>query len=767
MRALLVLLIAGGIFGLIRFPRETPAPVKKQQRQTKVVIPQNIGQTSSIPEDLLESGAALEDRISAKISLNAGEILVSVLTANFDEDPEEEQIIAYRNLPEKDSPICIAYVDYNGQNYVRLWSAGTGATRPGTVRLYTQDLVGDRIPCVILSGMNGPGEYTMTIFRKNLLEGDTFPFNKIAELRANGSITVQETQRAQGYQQGYAKGQSFSIIARSRDTSSANLTDQKEILYTFNETRGMYEQSSLIHIPGKQIELSRLEELLSSQASFERFIDGLWYYVSPQGTADARQYIYFDSGNREIIFYDDEAQQIFTWRHSGLTRYGLYITSQNISVTNLKRSLDIELESLDSIRVKTSEDVRIRIGVADSWDGSYRKAGVLETIPESPKTFPYLIEAQYNGSIGTLQFSKNGFYTLASSETNRKGKYSFFRINNQELLEFRSEKGLPVQYSKSEDSREVYLVEYSGKFDAGSFKFPENIILYPARIGTQGAQKLHKPAVFLAVYNPMEESPAPVPEEPIFSSSDEKSVPILSYSSQPQYFSPDGDGVDDELTIFLGTQSAHSITSWSFEIREPQPPYQSFYRLEGKGKPPERFVWNGKSNTGELVQAATDYPFTYKAEDAQGGVGILEGRIGVDVLVIREGSGLRIQVPSIIFRAGFADFLELPKETIENNNRVLRRIAEILNKFRDYKVVIEGHANRTQVKDSDAAEEERQELQPLSEARARSVVDSLVVFGVNRNRLNAIGMGSSKPVASIDDRNNWWKNRRVEFILIK
>ena len=128
---------------------------------------------------------------------------------------------------------------------------------------------------------------------------------------------------------------------------------------------------------------------------------------------------------------------------------------------------------------------------------------------------------------------------------------------------------------------------------------------------------------------------------------------------------------------------------------------------------------------------------------------------------------MRIQVPSIIFRAGFADFVDLPRETVDNNNRVLRRIAEILNKFRDYRVLIEGHANRTKTGAEEAAEEERTELQPLSESRARAVVNYLVEFGVNRGRLTPRGLGSAKPVAKIEDQNDWWKNRRVEFILIK
>jgi outer membrane protein OmpA-like peptidoglycan-associated protein len=89
-----------------------------------------------------------------------------------------------------------------------------------------------------------------------------------------------------------------------------------------------------------------------------------------------------------------------------------------------------------------------------------------------------------------------------------------------------------------------------------------------------------------------------------------------------------------------------------------------------------------------------------------------------------------------------------------------------LNKFRDYKVMVEGHANPTQPAGA-ARDREETELKRISEARAKAVVDLLVRYGVARNRLSSTGVGGSSPVVPYEDRDNWWKNRRVEFILIK
>jgi outer membrane protein OmpA-like peptidoglycan-associated protein len=174
---------------------------------------------------------------------------------------------------------------------------------------------------------------------------------------------------------------------------------------------------------------------------------------------------------------------------------------------------------------------------------------------------------------------------------------------------------------------------------------------------------------------------------------------------------------------------------------------------------------------GELVESATDYPFIFTVTDVLGNTQKVQGAISVDVLVIRDGDRLRIKVPSIVFRANGADFNGLDADTIANNTKVVKRIAQILNKFKEYSILIEGHANSAAKIEGDGAtaiaNEETRELLPLSTGRAELVKKLLGDNGVDTRRLSTKGMGSAEPVVSFRDAQNRWKNRRVEFILIK
>ncbi|MDR1412051.1 MAG: pallilysin-related adhesin [Spirochaetaceae bacterium] len=483
------------------------APKPAEQRQSRVVIPrfETAGQGEEKSEE--RELAAFEDSMNAKIALNAGELLVTVLTQDFNGDLVDEQIIAYRNLSEPENRIYLCYVVFDRQinGYRRIWDIPTVVTRPGTISLYTQDITGDRGVCLILTGMNSGEARTMTIFKQNPGNDEEIPFDKIAEIEIDGSIQIQETDRTQAYRMGLTTGKSFTIAAYGRDPESDNILDQIEVIYSYNPGTNRFEESRLTRIPGSQIEQRRVRELLSGGSrEFENFISGLWYYVSPQGTLDTRQYIYFDPKNRELIFYSDEVQQVFTWQNSSATRYGIYISSQNISVTTLRRSVDIELESLNSIRVKIFEDVRLKIGVSDSWQGSYRKAeprrGEDGRRPFSiiaadssgegePGPLVSYLDAAYDGPIGKLVFLKSGEYELRSGNVSSRGNYAFFTLDNRIVLELRPGTITGV-------SRETYLVEPGSGESPAPWKA---LTLVRVRLSIQGFQEVHEAAIPLSL----------------------------------------------------------------------------------------------------------------------------------------------------------------------------------------------------------------------------------------------------------------------------
>jgi flagellar hook assembly protein FlgD/outer membrane protein OmpA-like peptidoglycan-associated protein len=252
--------------------------------------------------------------------------------------------------------------------------------------------------------------------------------------------------------------------------------------------------------------------------------------------------------------------------------------------------------------------------------------------------------------------------------------------------------------------------------------------------------------------------------------------PVISASAQPEFFSPDNDGVDDEEAITLNAFSYLPFESWSFEVSDPQG-RQSFWTASGKSQITRELVWDGRSKTGELVQSAMDYPYTFTVTDIEGQTSTASGVLRVDVLVIRDGDKLKMQVPAIIFRADHADFVSkaqdrqqgLEQSVIDNNMRVLRRIAQILNKFKDYTVVIEGHAHNVSGMEAEETSTAGGNipLVPLSNERAAFVKQQLVRLGVSAGRMTTEGSGGRKPIANPANRDDWWKDRRVEFILNK
>jgi len=257
------------------------------------------------------------------------------------------------------------------------------------------------------------------------------------------------------------------------------------------------------------------------------------------------------------------------------------------------------------------------------------------------------------------------------------------------------------------------------------------------------------------------------PGEPWFSA-----PPSVRLAPGPGLFSPDEDGENDVLEVRWTTKGSWPIQGWSWTILAPEG--QVFFQKTGTGVPPPWVHWDGVSSSGELVSSATDYTLVASVVDELGREASSSAPFTTDVLVLRDGDRYLIRVPSINFVANSpgalpstsnpADHLQMT--LLEQNARVIQRLADILRKFPQYSITIVGHANLVHWDDPARAKiEDRTESQPLSLQRAQAVKTALVQLGLDSGRIKTEGAGGSRPMFPFDDQENAWKNRRVDIIL--
>jgi hypothetical protein len=497
-----------GIFGFIALGIAAliilPSPWDTQNsviQQPRIVVPRMMD-APWVEEEYSLIEVIAREVMTPRIPLGEGNVVVSVLNGNFYRNPVQEQFVAYHNIMEPGGPVYLTFIEYDAasRTYRRTWTAATSATRPETVTLDVHDLIGDWSVSVLLSGMNHYGEYTLTVFRMNPSyssgqEGAGHSgerFSQIADIRVDGNILVREVARPQSYQMGIVPGQSFTIAARGRDIDSANIMDQIEAVYAFNPPSGFFERRSSVRIPGAHVEQLRVREILSNSGAFEEFLSGLWFYVTAQGTIDRNQYIYFDPANRQVIFFSDDTMQVFAWRNSIATRNGIHIVSQNISISTIRRAIDVQLESLEGIRIRTSENLRPAFRMLTSpQDGSYRRAGRPAADAPPAAMQAVHLEARYDSPMGRLYFFSDGSYHLHASNGLSQGKYAFFSVNGKELLELRSN-------GSSGPQRQTFIVE--GELASGGVAAnQQSLTLLPVRFSSRGIERLQESPLSLTL----------------------------------------------------------------------------------------------------------------------------------------------------------------------------------------------------------------------------------------------------------------------------
>lgn len=113
--------------------------------------------------------------------------------------------------------------------------------------------------------------------------------------------------------------------------------------------------------------------------------------------------------------------------------------------------------------------------------------------------------------------------------------------------------------------------------------------------------------------------------------------------------------------------------------------------------------------------------------------------------------GETITLKNIFFMTNKSELL--PESFVE-----LDKLVQYLNETPNTSIKINGHTDKTGNEDQNKT---------LSEARAKAVADYLTLKEVDKSRINYIGYGSSKPIATNDTDEGRRQNRRVEFIINK
>jgi outer membrane protein OmpA-like peptidoglycan-associated protein len=238
--------------------------------------------------------------------------------------------------------------------------------------------------------------------------------------------------------------------------------------------------------------------------------------------------------------------------------------------------------------------------------------------------------------------------------------------------------------------------------------------------------------------------------------------PEVALVLEPLPFSPDGDGNADMLNLNTTVNDISPVGSWNIKIRDENK--QLFHTLKGTDALPGQKTWNGYAADGTQVASATLYTALFTVIDKAGNSASASAELPIDILTFKMGGKQKLLVRSITFAPYKTSFLNIKNNQVRNT---VRWLAGILKKYPAYTLVIEGHALNVYEKNPVKHRKEEAVLLPLSKRRAETIKELMVAEGISADRITTQGMGSSEPIVPPSDSFNQWKNRRVEFLIVK
>ncbi|UTC67353.1 MULTISPECIES: pallilysin-related adhesin [unclassified Treponema] len=378
------------------------------------------------------------------------EAFVDAISDDLNEDGVEDQIIAVKKLLDPFLYLIISIQNPITQKWDRIEEIRTAITQPKSLTFYIMNLAKDP-KSLVYSGMTSDNRQILSIHTIQKDDNGKVLFSQIADLHADMQIQIKEIEFRE---ENTSSLSSYRVYTYNSDPSAPNTLNQIETEYTWNAKTKKYEEGLQKTIPGEKIEIQLLRKLQSgNMESFIDFLSGLWFQQD-QNKETGRS-VYFDKNDSHIIFNLDNVEEIYEIKTTLPRRYGLFFTTNNKSIPNIIRRVEVEIKGVDEIQVRVIEDVlRIKFGTASLWNGNYKKNTNLllnnsnqkENNAEKIKKLLSKSSNQWKSVNNNLLDILGNSYTFQKSEDIETGYFNILEINDKIILQMKSNKDLNKFY---------------------------------------------------------------------------------------------------------------------------------------------------------------------------------------------------------------------------------------------------------------------------------------------------------------------------------
>ncbi len=153
------------------------------------------------------------------------------------------------------------------------------------------------------------------------------------------------------------------------------------------------------------------------------------------------------------------------------------------------------------------------------------------------------------------------------------------------------------------------------------------------------------------------------------------------------------------------------------------------------------------------VEKEVKKPQEKSAEETLKGEGLKEKK--VEEAELKEKAGPTEEEMKILKKR--IHFAFDSSDLTEDSRVILKKKAQILLKYPNIKVIIEGHCDERGTNEYNLA---------LGERRAKAAYEYLILLGVDADRMKIISYGEERPLDPRHNEEAWAKNRRDEFRII-